>query len=46
MALPLTDAERWFREVYARTPERDALFSTLSGVPVEPLYTEADLPDP
>jgi methylmalonyl-CoA mutase N-terminal domain/subunit len=45
-ARPVTDAERWFRERYARTPERDALFSTLSGEPVEPLYTEADLPDP
>jgi methylmalonyl-CoA mutase N-terminal domain/subunit len=26
--------------------ERDALFTTLSGEPVRPLYTEADLPDP
>jgi methylmalonyl-CoA mutase, N-terminal domain len=43
---PLTDAERWHRERYARTPERDALFTTLSGAPVEPLYTAADLPDP
>jgi methylmalonyl-CoA mutase N-terminal domain/subunit len=43
---PLTDAERWYRERYARTPERDALFTTLSGEPVEPLYTSADLPDP
>jgi methylmalonyl-CoA mutase, N-terminal domain len=43
---PLTDAERWFRERYARLPERDALFSTLSGERVEPLYTAADLPDP
>jgi methylmalonyl-CoA mutase, N-terminal domain len=41
----MTDAERWFRERYSRLPERDALFSTLSGEPVEPLYTEADLPD-
>src|SRR4029434_5970024 len=30
----------------AATPERDALFSTLSGEQVEPLYTEADLPEP
>src|SRR4029434_3248622 len=29
----------------AATPERDALFSTLSGEQVEPLYTEADLPE-
>jgi methylmalonyl-CoA mutase N-terminal domain/subunit len=43
-ARPITDAERWFRELYARTPERDALFTTLSGEPVEPLYTEGDLP--
>jgi methylmalonyl-CoA mutase, N-terminal domain len=45
-ARPITDAERWFRERYARTPERDALFTTLSGEPVEPLYTQADLPEP
>jgi methylmalonyl-CoA mutase, N-terminal domain len=42
----MTDAERWFREKYARTPEREALFSTISGEPVEPLYTSQDLPDP
>jgi methylmalonyl-CoA mutase N-terminal domain/subunit len=42
----VTDAERWYRERYARTPERDALFTTLSGEPVEPLYTADDLPDP
>jgi methylmalonyl-CoA mutase, N-terminal domain len=35
---PITDAERWFRERFARTPQRDALFSTLSGEAVEPLY--------
>ncbi|MGZ6696820.1 MAG: acyl-CoA mutase large subunit family protein [Solirubrobacteraceae bacterium] len=40
-----TTAEEW-REAYALTPERDAPFTTLSGVPVEPLYTEADLPEP
>src|SRR3954464_9606048 len=45
-ARPVTDAERWFRERYARTPERDALFTTLSGEPVEPLYTAEDLSDP
>jgi methylmalonyl-CoA mutase, N-terminal domain len=39
-----TDAERWEREVYARTPERDAPFETMSGVPIKPLYTDADLP--
>ncbi len=42
----ITDAERWFREKFARTPQRDALFTTLSGEPVEPLYTVADLPEP
>jgi methylmalonyl-CoA mutase, N-terminal domain len=40
----MTDAERWFRERFARTPQRDALFSTLSGEPVEPLYGPEDLP--
>jgi methylmalonyl-CoA mutase, N-terminal domain len=42
----MTDAERWFREKFARTPQRDALFTTLSGERVEPLYTAADLPEP
>jgi methylmalonyl-CoA mutase N-terminal domain/subunit len=45
---PLTslrdDLEQW-RTRYAATPERDAPFTTLSGVPVAPLYTEDDLPD-
>src|SRR5687768_12614832 len=39
----MTDAERWFRERFSRTPEREALFSTLSGEPVEPLYTPEDV---
>src|SRR5215210_6761951 len=39
----MTDAERWFRERFGQTPERDALFSTLSGEPVEPLYTPDDV---
>jgi methylmalonyl-CoA mutase N-terminal domain/subunit len=39
-----SDIERWEREVFARTPERDVPFETMSGVPVKPLYTEADLP--
>jgi methylmalonyl-CoA mutase N-terminal domain/subunit len=42
-SVPQTEAE--WREAYALTPERDAPFSTLSGVPVKPLYTEDDLPD-
>jgi methylmalonyl-CoA mutase N-terminal domain/subunit len=40
----LTDAERWERERYARTPERDAAFTTVSSQPIRPLYTEDDLP--
>ncbi|HUE27906.1 MAG TPA: methylmalonyl-CoA mutase family protein [Solirubrobacteraceae bacterium] len=40
----LTDPERWEREKFSRTPERDAPFSTISGEPVKPLYTERDLP--
>jgi len=39
-----SDLERWERETFGRTPERDAPFSTMSGVPIKPLYTEADLP--
>jgi len=39
-----SDIERWEREVFARTPERDVPFETMSGVPGKPLYTEADLP--
>src|SRR4051812_30654379 len=42
----MTDAERWFRERYASTPERNALFSTISGEPVEPLYSLQDVSDP
>jgi methylmalonyl-CoA mutase N-terminal domain/subunit len=40
---PMTDAERWFRERFARTPQRDAPFSTLSGERVEPLYGPDDV---
>ena len=35
MAAPprqMTDAERWYRERYCATPERDALFTTVSDV--------------
>jgi len=39
--------DAWLAEEYAaataRFPERDAMFETLSGIPVEPLYTEEDL---
>ena len=40
----MTDAERWFRERYRRVPERDALFTTVSGEPVDPLYAPEHLP--
>jgi methylmalonyl-CoA mutase, N-terminal domain len=39
----MTDAERWYRERFQSTPERDALFTTLSGEPVAPLYTSEDV---
>jgi methylmalonyl-CoA mutase, N-terminal domain len=42
----VSDLERWFRERYAPVPQRSASFTTLSGEPIRPLYTEADLPDP
>jgi methylmalonyl-CoA mutase, N-terminal domain len=46
MAIPpkVSDEERWERERFAATPERDAPFSTISGEPIKPLYTESDLP--
>ena len=37
------EAERWFRDLYARQPERDELFTTVSGEPIKPLYTPADI---
>jgi methylmalonyl-CoA mutase N-terminal domain/subunit len=37
---PRLDAtEEWRQELYEAKPERDALFTTLSGLEVEPLYT-------
>jgi methylmalonyl-CoA mutase N-terminal domain/subunit len=37
---PRLDAtEAWRQELYEAKPERDALFTTLSGLEVEPLYT-------
>ncbi|GIW39787.1 MAG: methylmalonyl-CoA mutase [Candidatus Binatia bacterium] len=33
----------WLREVYSRSPEREARFSTVSDMEVEPLYTAEDL---
>jgi methylmalonyl-CoA mutase, N-terminal domain len=41
----LSDSERWYREKYLQTPERETLFSTMSGEPVNPLYTEEDVKD-
>ncbi len=41
----LSALERWELETYGRAPERLELFETISGEPVRPLYTEADLPD-
>ena len=38
-------AHEWLKEVYARQPERDALFTSISGEEVKPLYTEEDLAD-
>ncbi|MGZ5336941.1 MAG: acyl-CoA mutase large subunit family protein, partial [Solirubrobacterales bacterium] len=35
-------AHQWIEEVYGATPEREALFETISGEPVKPLYTEED----
>ena len=40
----LTDFERWQRETFGRAAERDGPFSTVSGEPIKPLYTDADLP--
>jgi methylmalonyl-CoA mutase N-terminal domain/subunit len=40
-------AHQWREEVYSRQGERDAEFSTMSGHPIEPLYTAEDVaPDP
>jgi methylmalonyl-CoA mutase, N-terminal domain len=38
-----TPLDGW-EEAYAAAPERDAPFTTLSGTPIRPLYTERDLP--
>ncbi|MGH2781724.1 MAG: hypothetical protein ACRDLA_10035, partial [Thermoleophilaceae bacterium] len=35
----LDATEEWRREVYEARPERDALTTTISGLPNEPLYT-------
>jgi methylmalonyl-CoA mutase N-terminal domain/subunit len=36
--------DRW-KEAYARSPERNAEFSTMSGIPIKPLYTPDDVED-
>jgi methylmalonyl-CoA mutase N-terminal domain/subunit len=36
-------AHQWREELYSRTPERSAAFSTVSGEPIEPLYTPEEL---
>ena len=42
-----TDKERWQQETYERTvadtPERGVRFESLSGIPIQPLYTPEDL---
>jgi methylmalonyl-CoA mutase N-terminal domain/subunit len=38
-------AHEWLADTYSKQPERDALFETVSGHPVRPLYTEEDLAD-
>jgi methylmalonyl-CoA mutase N-terminal domain/subunit len=35
-------AHEWLEEVYARSEERNAEFSTISGHPIRPLYTRED----
>jgi methylmalonyl-CoA mutase N-terminal domain/subunit len=35
-------AHQWAEEVYSEQPQREALFETISGEPVKPLYTEED----
>jgi methylmalonyl-CoA mutase, N-terminal domain len=35
----LDATEAWRRELYEGKPERDGLFTTISGLPTEPLYT-------
>jgi methylmalonyl-CoA mutase N-terminal domain/subunit len=37
------EREREWRDAYAQTAEREVAFETLSGTPVAPLYTEADV---
>jgi methylmalonyl-CoA mutase N-terminal domain/subunit len=45
----MTDRERWQRDTYepftARAPERNVRFESLSGLPLQPVYTPEDLVD-
>ncbi len=41
----LTALERWERERLNSAKQRDGLFTTVSGEPVKPLYTDQDLPN-
>ena len=45
----MSDRQRWEKETYGefvkRAPERDVPFASLSGIPVEPLYTPESLSD-
>ena len=44
VAMAATEGQRdWRRDVYGRAPERDALFATISGLPIEPLYGPEDV---
>ncbi len=48
-SLPAPGGTQPFAEwlaAHRAAPERDASFTTLSGVPIEPLYTASDLPPP
>src|SRR5947209_4488127 len=44
---PVSDRERWEKETYGdvvrRSPERKVRFESLSGIPIQPLYTPDDL---
>jgi methylmalonyl-CoA mutase N-terminal domain/subunit len=38
-------AHEWLASSYSKQPEREALFETISGQPLNPLYTQDDLAD-
>jgi methylmalonyl-CoA mutase N-terminal domain/subunit len=42
--VPSAGRDDW-QSAYAAAPERDSSFASLSGDPIRPLYTEADLPE-